>query len=114
MSNAVEIEVGILTQKELCIANGKFPPFNSAHEGYAVILEEYEESKEALEAVELGVADIWKTVRFNLPESTYLNAKDLYEDAVHLACEAIQTAAMALKMKQYLSTLNEVNADELE
>lgn len=31
---------------ELLRANKKFPPFNSGHEGYAVLLEEVEELKE--------------------------------------------------------------------
>jgi len=30
-------------QKELDYANGKFPPFKSTHEAYAVILEEVDE-----------------------------------------------------------------------
>lgn len=51
----------------------KFPPFNSAHEGYAVILEEMDELKE----------HVW------------MNAKK--RDVAAMQKEAIQVAAMALR-----------------
>ena len=41
--NAIENDVRALVDKELDAANERFPQFHSAHEGYAVILEEVEE-----------------------------------------------------------------------
>ena len=60
-------------RKECLTASTKYPPFHSMHEGYAVILEELDELKEA----------IWKSkgVRLN-PVA---------------AKEAIQVAAMAVR-----------------
>ena len=44
---------------ELNRANEKFPLFNSKHEGAAVIYEELEESKEALEILESSFMCMW-------------------------------------------------------
>lgn len=45
-------ELVAAANKELNRANDKFPLFNSGHEGAAVIYEELQESKEALEELE--------------------------------------------------------------
>lgn len=54
-------------------ASDMFPPFNSAHEGYAVILEELDELK----------AEVWKNQN--------------NRDAAKLVKEAVHVAAMALR-----------------
>ena len=54
-------------------ANKKYPPFNSAHEGYAVLLEEIDE--------------LWDEVKKN-PKS---------RDMDKMREEAVQVAAMALR-----------------
>lgn len=59
---------------ELSQAQAKFPPFNSGHEGYAVILEELDE--------------LWTEIRSN---QTTLGRND------RMRKEAIQVAAMALR-----------------
>lgn len=51
--NVIENDVRALVDKELTAANERFPQFRSQHEGYAVILEEFDEAKEQLEAAEL-------------------------------------------------------------
>lgn len=56
---------------ELHRARSKFAPFNSAHEGYAVILEELDE--------------LWLEVKANPP------------DVAQMREEAIQVAAMAMR-----------------
>jgi len=60
---------------ELARARSKFPPFHSAHEGYAVILEE--------------LSELWEEVR-----------KYPKYDLLKLQTEAIQTAAMALRFAE--------------
>ena len=61
-------------KEEYIRASSKFPPFASAHEGYAVILEEMDE--------------LWENVK--------LNQKNLSRNK--LMCEeAIQVAAMAVR-----------------
>lgn len=58
---------------ELARAEAAFPPFHSAHEGFAVLLEEVDELK----------AEVWKSP-----------AK---RDPARLRAEAIQVAAMAIR-----------------
>lgn len=57
-------------------ASNKFPPFNSAHEGYAVLQEEVDE--------------LWCAVKVN--QTKYTNKRKLA-----IKTEAIQVAAMAIR-----------------
>lgn len=61
--------VNMQLKNEIIDASTKFPPFNSAHEGYAIILEEVDE--------------MWESIK----ENDLQNAKE----------EAIQVAAMAIR-----------------
>jgi hypothetical protein len=60
-------------RQELARARGKHAPLNSAHEAYAVILEELDEFK----------AEVWKKTR--------------ERDRAHMREELIQIAAMAIR-----------------
>lgn len=87
-------------QRELDRANKKFPLFNGPHESYAVILEEAQETEEALEAAKASLAVLWDEVRGKetpcfLKEVTH--PAHLAEEFALVACEAIQTAVMCLK-----------------
>lgn len=88
--------VADLAAKEVCWANERFPPFASPHEGYAVVMEEVEEAREALDCVEYELAEMWQHVRQNDP-AYYVDARVMKEFALNLACEAIQVAAMCDK-----------------
>ncbi len=93
-----EVEAAALA--ELNRANAKFPLFNSAHEGYAVILEKAEEAQEAMENVNSSLAVLWDRVKGKeiacfLDDDTTPTA--IYNQAIDAACEMIQTAAMLLK-----------------
>jgi hypothetical protein len=66
-------EIAWLATGELRTAIIKHPPINSAHEGYAVILEEVDELKE----------EVWKQTK--------------NRDINHMRKEAIQVAAMAMR-----------------
>jgi hypothetical protein len=96
--DAIKQKIYELTETELKAANEKFPLFASSHEAYAVIFEEFDEAREELEMVEYSLDKFWTEVKEN--ESQEVKNKRLtriYENAVKLAVEAIQTAAMARK-----------------
>lgn len=88
-------------QRELDRANKKFPLFNSPDEGYAVILEEAEKTKEALKDAKRGIVILWDKIRgfevASLLEEEVTSPARLAEKFALVACEAIQTAAMCLK-----------------
>lgn len=93
--NVVKKDVQALVAKELAAANEKFPQFRSAHEGYAVILEEACETEEAVCEIRKHVDAMWSRVRDN--NATSARAALLRQAAINVACEAIQVAAMAQK-----------------
>ena len=94
--NAVESDVEKLVQKELESANQRFPMFRSDHEGAAVIFEEIEETHSEMLDMELNYKSLWQTIKENFI-NTASYAELIFDDAINLACEAIQVAAMAQK-----------------
>lgn len=95
--NAVKPDVENLVQKELKSANQRFPMFRSDHEGAAVILEEIEEAHSEMLDMELQYKSLWKTIKENFI-NTASYAELIFDDAINLACEAIQVAAMVQKL----------------
>lgn len=95
--NAVKEDVIQLVDKELKSANEKFPLFHSAHEGYAVIKEELEESEEQVEWCKEKFGCLWEGVKDDFATYTKQEAKYLKEFAIDAVCELIQVAAMAQK-----------------
>lgn len=96
--NAVKKDVEELVVKELNSANEQFPLFASLHEGYAVMLEEFEEAEGELEWVRDHIDYMWKNVKQNNSETSVHFADCIKDYAINLACEAIQLAAMAEKV----------------
>ena len=99
-------EVEQITQAELNRANASFPLFNSKHEGYAVIKEELEETREALDTLESSIAVLWDDVRGkDVPGfiADFNTTEEIHAQAVAVAAEAIQTAVMILKYDMSLS-----------
>ena len=91
-----------IIKKELQEANKNFRAFASAHEGYAVTLEELEELKEKVAAVEEGLKNLWKLTKENGNKATFESVlADMNADAVQLVAEATQTAAMIQKFQQF-------------
>ena len=87
-------------QRELDRSNEKFPLFKSPHESYAVILEEAEETEEALEDAKGVLSLFWDKVRGKKVSpliETVTHPEYMAEVFTLVACEAIQAAAMCLK-----------------
>lgn len=96
--DAIRSDVERLAKKELKSANNKFGMFHSQHEGYAIILEEFEEAHDDLIDLELEIKRLWNYVKCDISgEELYRNLVAIKIKAVSLAVEAIQVAAMAQK-----------------
>jgi len=95
-------ELGKEAVQELAKAEKKFPGFNSAHEGYAVLLEEVDE--------------LWDEIKINpkkiLPRKNFPQELALSGDALkrwqkkqwyeRMREEAVQVAAMGLKFMKFI------------
>lgn len=93
-----------LAEEELKRANARYPKFNSMHEGYAVMFEELQETKEELDKAESAIAYMWEEgVRTDCAENTGNANRLLSKYATALIQEAIQVLAMAYKMEDYLN-----------
>ena len=97
--NAVKDKLIALVGEELEAANAIHPPFHRLHEGYAVLLEEVEETEGTLKSVKNYLEMVWHYIRWNEPEEAMQTEKYMEEMAIHLAAEAIQVAAMARKFQ---------------
>lgn len=96
--NVVHDEVLALVQKEHDAATEKYGPIASLHEGYAVLLEEVEETKEAVSRVEHHTAFMWKHLRENSKESALRRVEYIKAQSIQAACEAIQVAAVCKRI----------------
>ena len=91
-------EVRSLVKIELERANEQFPLFHSDHEGISVIREEMQEANadagSLYELVNMLEQAVFTDMDFEVKKS---RAFDAEREAIELACEAIQTAAMLHK-----------------
>ena len=92
----------VITTEELDKANKLFPQFQSRHESYAVIREEFEEAMDELQKLCNGIENYWKACRYD----KQYNADDtirlltyMETNCIHGVKELIQTAAMIRKAK---------------
>ena len=93
-------EVQALFDKELKKANENNPQFHSAHEGYAVLLEEVEETNEAQGELNFFTERIWSAVKNGGCLRNELEWTKKY--ASSLVREAIQVGAMCNKFLDFL------------
>ena len=95
--DAIKNDVIQLIDKELTAANSKFPMFSSPHEGYAVMLEEYDETEDELKLCRNMFSLLWEDVKSNNYKGQANKAANIREYAMRTAVEAIQLSAMAQK-----------------
>lgn len=86
---------------ELERANTIHPPkFNSMHEAYAVILEEYEEAEREISIFKDALGwSVWRNIKDDCYELACAGFKDIERIAIAAASEMIQVAAMARKAR---------------
>lgn len=90
-------KVKTLIDDEFVRANEKYPLFVSEHEAAAVLLEELEECKEAVEQIEYYYEVFWACVKRDNYEEMAFYLENIYKWSQLACCEAIQVGAMAEK-----------------
>lgn len=95
--NAVKNDVKRLVKIELAAANKKFRMFAGPHEGAGIIQEEVVEAAQEMNGLCRELNAMWIGVYSNNPQ---ISTKGVYDRAVALAVEAIQTTAMARKFER--------------
>jgi hypothetical protein len=85
--------LALIARCELEKANQKYPLFASAHEGYAVLLEEFEEAIDEIEDLKTEMEYTWRRIKGNRG----IEEEKIYNFAIAAAAELIQVAAMAKK-----------------
>lgn len=71
------------------------PVFNSNHEAYAVIYEEWDEAQEEGEFFSIGIKTLWKLIKSD--EKCEVVYKPMYNTALRACAEWLQVAAMCEK-----------------
>ena len=97
--NKVKDKLPALVDEELAAAMKEHPLFASAHEGYAVLLEEADEVRDELGMLNLGMSLLWDGVKRDNGVAIGSAATTITRAAINLAAEAIQVAAMARKIR---------------
>lgn len=72
--------------------------YHSLHEGYAVLLEEVEETERELDYIKNHLSMIWDAVKVDNENEVKSNARIIGLDAIELAKEACQIAAVCKKI----------------
>ncbi|MBQ8666642.1 MAG: helix-turn-helix domain-containing protein [Lachnospiraceae bacterium] len=95
-------QINAAIRDELAAAKKKYPSNNSRHEGYAVLLEEFEEMCDELEDLDAYMDRIWGSTKRNVSTEIYRDYLERAGGKAHLLiAEAIQTAAMIDKMIEF-------------
>ena len=82
--------------------------FNSVHEGYAIIAEEFEEAESELRRVRDTVEALWDDIKEDSIDYDFIvNVTKMELFAKRLASEAIQVSAMAKKMIESVEMMYE-------
>ena len=76
--------------------------YASLHEGYGVLAEEVQEATEAMDGFEDDLNRLLRFIRKNAQGEVSQILSFTYDDAINAACECIQVAAVARKMREGL------------
>ena len=91
-------EVTEAIENELSAANKAFPGFNSTHEGYAVILEEAQETEDEMRKIGMNLNALWLATRINqTPKKIRSNTDSSHgrkADPVHRKAGRMNAAAV--------------------
>lgn len=93
-----------LVALKLKSAEAKFPKHNSAHESYAILREEYDETILELDRITGSVDWLWEVVKSNDKEKMKTNLNVIREHSVLLIEESIQVVAMCDRFKKDVLT----------
>ena len=74
--------------------------YASLHEGYGVLAEEVQEATEAMDGLEDELNRLLRFIRKNAQGEVSQVLSFTYDDAINAACECIQVAAVARKMRE--------------
>ena len=88
---------------ELSKANKNNALFHSAHEGFAVLYEEYEEMSEQINLAKMAIEQMWGDVRRNQNRRLENDTKCLQSAVTDTIREAVQLGAMCEKLLYFLS-----------
>ena len=91
-------EAGEMIKIELERANKDHPLFNSDHEGYAVMREEFDEATEEMKKVADSMECLWQVIKSDAEgQATLIRLKQRVR---YLIAEAVQLGAMVEKFEQ--------------
>ena len=96
-------DVRLMFISELNKANKNNALFHSAHEGFAVLYEEYDEMTEQINIVRMAVEQMWGDVRRNQNKRLVINTNCLQSAVTETIREAVQLGAMCEKLLYFLS-----------
>lgn len=82
--------------------------FNSAHESFAVALEEWEEAKEEIDWAKKELDEVWRGTREDNEQEVICRFKTAYNHAICAAAECAQFAAVCLKAIKSLDENKEI------
>lgn len=99
MIDTLLTEIDDIVCSEYARANKEHPAFASDHEGHDVLHEEVTEAVAEMEKVKVTIGAMSDAIRKNDQKAVATIAKATYNAAYHLAAEAVQVAAMALKIQ---------------
>lgn len=107
-------DINAVVNEERMRANERFPLFQSPHEGWAVIKEEFEEAMDEVEQLsnDKYASDVtlaWAAIRENLPAFEYVY--DIRVKMMQAVAEMVQCMAMCDKYYESLVTARELSTD---
>lgn len=95
----VYTEIESLKTEEYEFANQMYPMFSTPHEGYAVLLEEFEEAEEALKRAREDLDHIWDEIKADNTDHAKTATIYMESHVTHLIAECIQVGAMCQKFR---------------